>query len=78
MSARPRPQENFAVFRERLRGPELLRTCERLISARLSYEAQLRELKGDQGFEDEQSEIEEKRQGILSGLLRRSLIVARK
>ena len=55
-----------------------LATCGRLISVRLVYEAQLRELKGDQGFEEEQSENEAKRRGILSGLLLRSFIVARK
>ena len=53
-------------------------TCERLISARLSHEAQLREQEGDQSFEDEQCELEGKRQGILTGLLKRSLVVARR
>ncbi len=55
-----------------------LATLDRVISARLSYEARLRELEGDQVFEDEQSEGEGKRRGVLSGLLKRSLIVARK
>ena len=53
-------------------------TLDRLISARLFYEARLRELEGDQVFEEEQGENEGKRRGILSGLLKRSLIVARK
>ena len=51
-------------------------TCERVISARLSYEAELRELKGDQVFEEEQCKSEGIRRGILSGLLKRSLVVA--
>lgn len=55
-----------------------LATCERVTSARLSHEAELRELKGDQVFEDDQGESEDKRRGILSGLLKRSLIIARK
>ena len=55
-----------------------LATLDRVITARLSYEARLRELEGDQVFEDEQGENEGKRRGVLSGLLKRSLIVARK
>ena len=55
-----------------------LAICERVISARLSNETGLRELKGDQVFEDEQGETEDKRRGILSGLLMRSLVIARK
>ncbi len=55
-----------------------LATCERVISAYVSNEAELREQKGDDVFEDEQGENEAKRRGILSGLLKRSLVVARK
>ena len=55
-----------------------LATLDRVISARLSYEARLRELEGDQVFEDEQGENEGRRRGVLSGLLKRSLVVARK
>jgi hypothetical protein len=55
-----------------------LTTCERFISVRLSYEARLRKLKGDQAFEEEQDESEVKRRAILSGLLKRSLVVARR
>ena len=55
-----------------------LATLDRVISARFSYEARLRELEGDQAFEDEQGENEGKRRGVLSGLLKRSFIVARK
>ncbi len=55
-----------------------LATLDRVISARLSYEARLRELDGDQVFEEEQGESEGRRRGVLSGLLKRSLVVARK
>ena len=55
-----------------------LATLDRLISARLSHEAPLREVEGDQAFEEEQGKNEEKRRGALSGLLKRSLVVARK
>ena len=55
-----------------------LATLDRVISARFSYEARLRELEGDQVFEDEQGESEGRCRGVLSGLLKRSFIVARK
>lgn len=55
-----------------------LATLDRLLSARLSYECQLRELKGDEIFEEDQADSEGKRRGVLSGLLKRSFIVARK
>jgi hypothetical protein len=55
-----------------------LATLDRLISARLSYEAELRELKGDQVWEEDHADSEGKRRGVISGLLKRSFIVARK
>jgi hypothetical protein len=55
-----------------------LATCERFISVSLSYQAQLREVKGDQAFEEEQDKSEGMRRVILSGPLKRSLVVARK
>jgi hypothetical protein len=53
-------------------------TCERVISARLSHEAELREAKGDEVFEEDQDKCEGYRRGILSGLLKRSLVIARR
>ena len=55
-----------------------LATCERFISVSLSYQAQLREVKGDQAFEEEQDKSEGMRRVILSGPLKRSLVVARR
>ena len=55
-----------------------LATLDRLLSARLSYEARIRELEGDEVFEEDQGENEGKRRGVLSGLLKRTLVVARK
>ena len=55
-----------------------LATLDLVISARLSCEARLRESEGDQVFADEQGENEGRRRGVLSGLLKRSLVVARK
>jgi hypothetical protein len=49
-----------------------------VIAARLSYEAELRELKSDQVFEEDQSETEGRRRGVSSGLLKRCLTHARK
>ena len=55
-----------------------LSILDRLISARLSHEAELRELKGDQDWEEDQADSERKRRGVLTGLLKRSFVVARK
>jgi hypothetical protein len=75
----PGEMATLAGFREvRVvdRTDAFLVTCERVISARASYEAELRELKGDQVFEEEQGKSEGIRRGILSGVLKRSLVVA--
>ncbi len=69
----PPSQDNFPRFRE-----TFLATLDRVIAAPLSYETELRELKGDQVFEEDQSETEGRRRGVFSGLLKRSLIQARK
>jgi hypothetical protein len=91
VSTGPAPQDNFSVFQERYAETQsdvTLRIeqevfghssgCERVISAWLTHEAELRELKGDEVFEEEQGENEGTRRGILMGLLKRGLIVARK
>ena len=54
-----------------------LATLDRLLSARLSYEARIRELEGDEVFEEDQGENEGKRRGVLSEFLKRTLVVAR-
>ncbi len=77
----PVDSATMAGFRE-VRAKDVtdtfLESLDRLLSARLSYEAQLRELKGDEAFEEDQADSEGKRRGVLSGLLKRSFIVARK
>ena len=55
-----------------------LATLDQVIAARLSYESELRELRGDEVFEEDQSEAEGRRRGVLSGLLKRCLVHARK
>ena len=69
----PPSQDNFPRFRE-----TFLATLDRVIAAPLSYETELRELKGDQVFEEDQGETEGRWRGVFSGLLKRSLIQARK
>ena len=59
------------------RTDAFLVTCERVIASHLSYEAELREEKGDEVFEEDQAKSEGYRRGILSGLLKRSLVIAR-
>ena len=69
----PPSQDNFPRFRE-----TFLATLDHVIAAPLSYETELRELKGDQVLEEDQSETEGRRRRVFSGLLKRCLIQARK
>jgi hypothetical protein len=68
----------FVVSREVDVTEDFLETCERIIDARLSHEAALRDRYGDDAFEEEQIKKLDIRKAIRSGLLRRMLLVASK
>ena len=55
-----------------------LETCQALLLARKTLEEKLRPLEGNETYEEELQKAESKMLGISEGLLRRSLIVARK
>ncbi len=53
-----------------------LETCETILDSREKYQQALLESCGPDAYEEEQEMLEKLRQGILTGVLRRSLFVA--
>ena len=68
----------FVVSRTEDVTDAFLKTCDRIIDARRSHEAALRDRYGDDAFEEEQTKKQNIREGIRTGLLRRMLLVAYK
>lgn len=71
-------QVGFEILEQRDETPGFRATCRALLRARAQHERALRQENGDEWFEEEHAKASGMIDAIDGGLLRRSLVVARK